>query len=63
MLPANAKNIKRTSKYLDSFTPKRIEGNTGTNILEALDASFKLDASVVVLVTDGLPVAIKEYPD
>ena len=59
MLPANAKNMKRTLKYLDSFTPQRIEGNTGTNILEALDASLTLDASVVVLVTDGLPVAIK----
>ena len=59
MLPANAKNMKRTLKYLDSFTPKRIAGNTGTNILEALDASLTLDASVVVLVTDGLPVAIK----
>ena len=59
MLPANAKNMKRTLKYLDSFTPKRIAGNTGTNILEALDASLNLDASVVVLVTDGLPVAIK----
>lgn len=62
MLPANAKNIKRTLKYLDSFTPRGIEGNAGTNILEALDASLTLDASVVVLVTDGLPVALKEYP-
>lgn len=62
MLPANAKNIKRTRKYLDSFTPQRIEGNLGTNILEALDASLNLDASVVVLVTDGLPVAIPDYP-
>lgn len=59
MLPANAKNMKRTLKYLDSFTPQRIADNTGTNILEALDASLNLDASVVVLVTDGLPVAIK----
>ncbi len=62
MLPANAKNIKRTLKYLESFTPQRIEGNAGTNILAALDASLSLDASVVVLVTDGLPVAIREYP-
>lgn len=62
MLQANAKNMKRTLKYLDSFTPKRIEGNLGTNILEALDASLNLDASVVVLVTDGLPVAIPDYP-
>lgn len=59
MLPANAKNMKRTLKYLDSFTPKRIAGNTGTNILEALDASLTLDASVVVLVTDGRPAAPK----
>ena len=60
MLPANAKNMKRTLKYLDSFTPKRIAGNTGTNILEALDASLTLDASVVVLVTDGVPAAIAD---
>lgn len=62
MLPANAKNMKRTLKYLDSFTPKRIAGNTGTNILEALDASLTLDASVVVLVTDGLPATVAGYP-
>ena len=62
MLPANAKNIKRTLKYLDSFTPRGIEGNVGSNILEALDASLTLDASVVVLVTDGLPTAIEGYP-
>ncbi len=62
MLPANAKNIKRTLKYLDSFTPRGIEGNFGSNILEALDASLTLDASVVVLVTDGLPSAIEGSP-
>lgn len=62
MLPANAKNMKRTLKYLDSFTPQRIEGNLGTNILEALDASLNLDASVIVLMTDGLPAANPDYP-
>lgn len=55
MLPANASNIERTLKYLDSFTPEKIQDNSGTNILAALEASLMLDASVIVLVTDGLP--------
>jgi uncharacterized protein YegL len=58
MLPANAANMKRTLKYLDKFTPERIQSNTGTNILASLQAALALDSSVIVLVTDGLPVAV-----
>ena len=61
MLPANASNIERTLKYLDKFTPERIQGNTGTNILAALRTALMLDSSVIVLVTDGLPTTVKGY--
>ena len=61
MLPANAANIKHTLKYLDKFTPRRIQGNVGTNILTALEASMTFDPSVIVLVTDGLPTPVEGY--
>jgi hypothetical protein len=53
MLPANAANIKYTLKYLDKLTSKR---DAGTNILAALDAALAFEPTVVVLITDGLPV-------
>ena len=59
MLPANAANIERTLRYLDKFTPERIQSNVGTNILAALETALILDASVIVLVTDGLPTTVK----
>ena len=58
MLPANAANIERTLRYLDRFTPERIQSNVGTNILAALKSALALDASVIVLVTDGLPTTV-----
>ncbi|RKU34734.1 hypothetical protein C6496_19025 [Candidatus Poribacteria bacterium] len=61
MLPANSANIKRTLKYLDKFTPRRIQGNVGTNILAALEAALTFDPSVIVLVTDGLPTPVEGY--
>lgn len=61
LLPADEKNIKRALHYLDSFTPESIHGNVGTNILAALDESFTLDSSVIVLVTDGLPTTVKGH--
>ena len=61
MLPANSANIKRTLKYLDKLTPRRIQGNLGTNILTALEAALAFDPSVIVLVTDGLPTAVEGY--
>ena len=58
LLPADETNIKRTLQYLDRFTPKSIQYNRGTNILAALEKAFMLDSSVIVLVTDGLPMTI-----
>ncbi len=62
MLPANSENIKRVLKYLDRFTSRSIQGNTGTNILTALEVALTLDPSVIVLITDGLPTTSPEYP-
>ena len=62
MLPANPANIKRVLKYLDRFTSRSIQGNTGTNILTALEVALTLDPSVIVLITDGLPTTSPDYP-
>ena len=59
MLPANASSMERTLKYLDKFTPESIHGNRETNILTALEVALTLDPSVIVLITDGLPVALE----
>ena len=56
MLPANAANIKRIVKYLDKLNSHQA---AGTNILAALEAALTLDPSVIVLITDGLPVAVE----
>ena len=61
MLPANTANIERTLRYLDRFTPERIQSNIGTNILAALESALTLDPSVIVLVTDGLPATVSGY--
>ncbi|MYC74167.1 VWA domain-containing protein [Candidatus Poribacteria bacterium] len=55
MLPANSANIKRVLKYLDRFTPERIQNNLDTNILSAIKAALAFEPTVVVLITDGLP--------
>lgn len=56
MLPANAANIKRTLKYLDKLNTQQ---GAGTNILSALEAALTLDPSVIVLITDGLPIPVE----
>ena len=56
MLPANAGNIKRTLKYLDKLNSQQ---GAGTNILAALEVALALDPSVIVLITDGLPIAVE----
>ena len=56
MLPANAENIKRTLKYLDKL---KTHQGAGTNILAALEVALTLDPSVIVLITDGLPIAVE----
>ncbi len=61
MLPADAANIKRTLRYLEKFTPEGIIGNSGTNILAALQTALNLESSVIVLVTDGLPTTVPGF--
>lgn len=61
LLPADEVNITRTLQYLDRFTPQSIRENKGTNILAALEKAFTLDSSVIVLVTDGLPLTIPDH--
>ena len=56
MLPANAANIKRTLKILDRLSTHQAGG---TNILAALEGALTLDPSVIVLITDGLPVPVE----
>ena len=58
MLPANAANIKRTLKYLDRLSSHPA---AGTNILAALEVALTLDPSVIVLITDGLPIAVEGF--
>ena len=59
MLASNPASITSALNYLENFTPESIQGNVGTNILAALETSLKLDSSVIVLVTDGLPTTVK----
>ncbi|MCY3721397.1 MAG: VWA domain-containing protein [Candidatus Poribacteria bacterium] len=59
MLPANAANIKRVLKYLDTLS---LHQSRGTNILAALEVALTLDPSVIVLITDGLPTTSENYP-
>ncbi len=55
MLPANAVNIERVFKYLNTFTPESIQKNNKTNILSAIETALAFEPTVVVLITDGLP--------
>ena len=61
LLPADEKSIKHALWYLDTFTPESIQGNTGTNILEAIKTALTHESSVIVLVTDGLPTTIQGH--
>ena len=56
MLPANASSIERTLRYLDKLNSRQ---GAGTNILAALEVALALDPSVIVLITDGLPVTVE----
>ena len=56
MLPANAINIKRTLKFLDRLSTHQA---AGTNILAALEVALTLDPTVIVLITDGLPIPVE----
>jgi uncharacterized protein YegL len=55
MLQATMPNVERASKYLNRYTPQSIQDNWETNLLEAIEKSLKLNPSIIVLVTDGIP--------
>ena len=57
LAPVTEKNIETVSKYLDRFTPEGIANNQGTNLLETIETALEINPSIIVLVTDGLPVA------
>ena len=54
-IPATMNNLGKANKFLDSFTPKNIENNQGTNILSALKYALNMKPSVIVLITDIQP--------
>jgi len=56
MLPANMQSVKKAFKYLDKFTPRSIVNNWGTDLLSAIELALKSNPSVIVLITDGIPV-------
>jgi uncharacterized protein YegL len=55
MLQATMPNVERASKYLNRYTPQSIQDNWETNLLAAIEKSLKLNPSIIVLVTDGIP--------
>jgi hypothetical protein len=54
-IPATMSNIERASRFLDSFTPRNIESNLGTDILAVLRHALSMEPSVIVLITDIQP--------
>lgn len=54
-VPATMENMEKASRFLDSFTPRNIENNLGTDILKALKYALGMNPSVIVLVTDIQP--------
>ena len=60
---ATMDNVEKASQYLDRFTPQQIANNHGTNLLEAVEKALKLNPSIIVLVTDGLPTASRDEQD
>ena len=54
-IPASMANLEKAERFLDSFTPKTIEKNLGTNILAALKYALSMEPSVIVLITDIQP--------
>lgn len=55
LVPATMENMERASRFLDSFTPRNIENNLGTDILAALRYALNMKPSVIVLITDIQP--------
>ena len=59
MIPSSMEKVMDAMTYLDRFTPTKIQDNVGTNLLAAIEKGLDLGASVVVVVTDGLPTSSK----
>ncbi len=55
MLEANMKNIDKAFAFLREYLIKDISNNLGTDILGAVLEALKMNPTVVVLVTDGMP--------
>ena len=58
LAPVTEKNIETVSKYLDRFTPESIADNRGTDLLATIETALEINPSIIVLVTDGLPLQI-----
>ena len=54
-MPASMANLGKAERFLDSFTPRNIENNQGTDILAALKYALSMNPSVIVLITDIQP--------
>ena len=60
LAPVTEKNIETVSKYLDRFTPESIADNKGTDLLGTIETALEINPSIIVLVTDGLPVVVPD---
>ena len=54
-IPATIDNIEKAGRFLDSFTPRTLENNLGTDILAALKYALNMEPAVIVLITDIQP--------
>lgn len=55
LVVASMDNIQKATRFLDSFTPRNIENNMGTDILGAMRFSLSINPNIIVLVTDVQP--------
>jgi len=63
MQKATKENIEKALAYFRKFNRKTTMKNTETDLLSALKKAFKMQPSIIVLVTDGLPTAGTINPD
>lgn len=63
MQKATTENIEKALAYFRQFNRKTTMKNTETDLLAALKKALKMQPSVIVLVTDGLPTAGTINPD
>ncbi|MAT74501.1 hypothetical protein CMK14_05020 [Candidatus Poribacteria bacterium] len=59
LIPCSMDEVMKAMSYLDRFTPQRIQENLGTDLLSAIEKGLDLGASILIVVTDGLPAASK----